>query len=176
MNEYVEQILARNRTKGALIDTNLLLLLFVGSIRRELIPNFKRVSKFAVEDFDTIVNVVGYFGKILTTPNILTEVSNLAGQLSGTDRNDCFESFASTLTLLKEEYVPSEDVVPTEHFRKFGITDAGIIHFARGKYLVVTDDFPLYHLLSSSGGDALNFYHLAPMNWDFKSKPPRHRG
>jgi hypothetical protein len=167
VNEHVEQVLTRNRNKGALIDTNLLLLLFVGSVRRELIGNFKRVNKFAVEDYDTLFNVVNYFGKVFTTPNILTEVSNLAGQLSGTDRDDCFQNFSKTLTLLEETYIPSKSVAESGSFKKFGITDAGIAQFAVDHHLVITDDLPLYHFLTTSGYDALNFYHLAPINWKF---------
>ncbi len=175
MNEHAEQLLARNRNKGALIDTNLLLLLFVGSVRRDLISKFKRVSKFAVEDYDTLFNVVNYFGKIFTTPNILTEVSNLAGQLSGADRDDCFERFAATLTLLEEKYIPSATVAQSKPFKKFGITDACIAQIAGQGHLIITDDFALYHYLIGSGYDALNFYHLAPMNWKFDPKLLSHK-
>jgi len=176
VNGHVTQVLGRYRSRGALIDTNLLLLLFVGAVRRELIGNFKRVNKFAVEDYDTLVNVLGYFGQVFTTPNILTEVSNLAGQLSGADRDDCFERFAAMLTLLEEKYIPSKAVAQSKSFRKFGITDAGIAHFAGERHLIITDDFPLYHFLIGSGCDALNFNHLAPINWKPARKPvPRNR-
>jgi hypothetical protein len=167
VNEHVEQILSRNRNKGVLIDTNLLLLLFVGAVRREPIGSFKRVNKFANEDYDTLRNVVNYFGKVFTTPNILTEVSNLAGQLSGSDREVFFERFAATLTVLEEKYIPSKTAAQTKPFRKFGITDAGIAQIAGQSHLIITDDFPLYRFLISSGYDALNFYHLAPINWKF---------
>ena len=176
MNEHVGQALARNRNKGALIDTNLLLLLFVGAVRRELVGSFKRVNKFAVEDYDTLFSVVNYFGKVFTTPNILTEVSNFAGQLSGADRDDCFENFAKTLTRLEEMYIPSKSVAESESFRKFGITDAGIAQFADKRHLIITDDLPLYHFLTTSGYEALNFYHLAPMNWKLAPRLlPRNR-
>jgi hypothetical protein len=165
VNEHAEQVLVRNRNKGVLIDTNLLLLLFVGAVRRGLIGTFKRVNKFAPEDYDTLCNVVRYFGQVLTTPNILTEVSNLAGQLSGADRDACFERFAATVTILEEKYIPSETVAQGRSFKKFGITDGGIAHLAGQSHLIITDDFPLYHFLLNSGYDALNFYHLAPINW-----------
>jgi hypothetical protein len=137
----------------------------VGSVRRELISSFKRVNKFAMEDYGTLRRVIDYFGQVLTTPNILTEVSNLAGQLSGDDRDRCFERFAATLTKLKEEYIPSNTVAQTKPFKAFGITDAGIVHIAERGHLIITDDFPLYHLLISSRLDALNFNHISSMNW-----------
>ena len=176
MNEHIERVLARNRNKGALIDTNLLLLLFVGAVRRELIGSFKRVSTFAVEDYDLLVDLIEYLGPVFTTPNILTEVSNFAGQLSGPDRNKCFENFASTLTIFDETYISSKTVAQSGVFKNFGITDAGIVHLAGEHRLIITNDLPLYEFLIRSKCEALNFSHFAPMNWKLTPKLlPRNR-
>lgn len=143
-----------------LIDSNLLLLLFVGSFERGLIGRFKRLNAFAVDDYDLLVAVLGRLGRIATTPNILTEVSNLSGELKDRVRSSYYESFASRLSLLSERYVESAQVAQTPIFRALGITDAGIILIASEGILVLTEDLTLCQHLWGSGIDALNFNHL----------------
>jgi len=65
-------ILERHRRTGILIDTNILLLLFVGGVDVGLIAKHKRTSKFTVEDFALAVLVAEQFAAIITTPNILS--------------------------------------------------------------------------------------------------------
>ena len=79
---YAEQLLVRYRSRGVLVDTNLLLLYFVGLYNPSLIPQFKRTRIFTVNDFDVLQNFIALFSKVVTTPDILTEVSNLSNQLA----------------------------------------------------------------------------------------------
>jgi hypothetical protein len=74
MNE-IESLFSRYRQKGVLVDTNILLLYFVGATNRERISRFNRTQNFIPEDYDLLLQVLGYFQTIATTPNILTEVS-----------------------------------------------------------------------------------------------------
>lgn len=165
MNMYLAALLQQYRQRGVLLDTNILLLYFVGTLDPQLIPQFKRTKTFAIEDFVTLQALLQHVETYVTTPNILTEVSNLAGQLSGKWRDDYFNIFAQSLTLLDEQYVRSRDIAATSAFQRFGITDAGIIHVAQGKYLTITDDFPLSQYLRSQGADVLNFNEIRPYNW-----------
>ncbi len=79
--EYLDTLLARYKSKGVVIDTNLLLLYFVGLYDPHRIQKFKRTMTFVLEDFYTLLSFFNYFDKVVTTPNILTEVNSLAGQL-----------------------------------------------------------------------------------------------
>ncbi len=47
----------------------------------------------------------------------------------------------------------------------YGLTDSGIISLVKGKYLALSDDFPLVGYLQSKDIDAINFNHLRPSNW-----------
>ncbi len=76
-----ETLLARYKRKGVLVDSNLLLLLFVGLFDPARIKKFKRTGHFSEVDFRLLVNFLAYFDKAITTPHILTEVSNLAGPI-----------------------------------------------------------------------------------------------
>lgn len=40
------------RTRGILIDTNLLVLLLVGAVNRDRIPKFKRTRGYTADDWD----------------------------------------------------------------------------------------------------------------------------
>lgn len=75
------KLLARHRQLGVAIDSNLLLLLWIGSFDRSLIQRFKRTQKYTETDYDLLVSLVARVKLLVTTPNVLTEVSNLAGQL-----------------------------------------------------------------------------------------------
>ncbi|MCH8838525.1 MAG: hypothetical protein IIA60_12130 [Candidatus Marinimicrobia bacterium] len=67
--------------------------------------------------------------------------------------------------MLQENYVASKLAVEEPVFSKVGLTDAAIICSARGKYLLLTDDFELSQRFEDLGGDALNFNHLRTKFW-----------
>lgn len=94
IDRYTISLLESYRQKGILVDTNILLLYFVGSVNPKRISQFKRTNQFNVDDFQLLVQILGYFQKIVTTPNILTEVSNLTGQLTEPEKSSCFNALA----------------------------------------------------------------------------------
>ncbi len=165
MNEYITELLRRYGRAGALLDTNVLLLYFVGLFDPELIPVFKRTKMFTVEDYSTLVAILNHFKRIVTTPNILTEVSNFSGQLPEHLKHDYFEKFASGITLLDEHYLRSDEISEMRAFKRFGLTDAGIIHLVKDNYLIITANFKLAQYLQKEGVDALNFNYIRIINW-----------
>lgn len=143
------------------MDTNLLLLFYVGGYERSLVERFPRTAdRFVAADFDALDGVLGGFEKIVATPHILTEVSNFLGQLGGHARTGCFELFARSIAVLHEGYVSSAELSRKPTFVKLGITDTSIIEVAAAPYLVLTDDFRLYNYLADRRMDVLNFNHL----------------
>lgn len=136
--------------------------MFVGTYQRDLIARFKRLNTLTPEDYDTLAMVLGQFGTIATTPNVLTEVSNLSGELRNQARIAYYATFARSLRLLSETFIDSTEVAQTPIFRALGLTDAGIALIARKSLLVLTEDLTLYHYLLGTGVDALNFNHLRP--------------
>ena len=160
------QLLARYKSRGILIDTNLLLLYFVGRHDSRRILTFERTRTFTIEDFKLLLGVFDYFDRVITTPNILTEVSNLSGKLSAHEKPAYYSEFASQTMLLKEEYIESTRACSLECFKNFHLTDSGIIDVASGQYLVLTDDLPLAGYLQNAGIDVINFNHIRNLNWD----------
>lgn len=161
----LKSLIERYRRNGLLIDTNLLLLFFIGLFDTQKLSSFKCVQKFTVDDYLLLVEFSNRFERIVTTPNILTEVSNLSGQVNGKLKQNYFATFATKIDLLDECYVQSTEVGRAPEFVQFGITDVGIQQLANKTYLVLTDDFRLSQYLQSQSIDTINFAHLQNYEW-----------
>ncbi|NJO66187.1 MAG: hypothetical protein HC832_00945 [Leptolyngbyaceae cyanobacterium RM1_405_57] len=164
MNE-IESLFSRYRQRGVLVDTNILLLYFVGTTNRERISRFNRTQNFVPEDYDLLLQILGYFQTVATTPNILTEVSSLANQLGEPERSKCFAVFAQSISAFEETYLESKGIVTDQQFTKFGLTDCGILSFAKDQYLVLTDDLRLANYLQRQGVDTVNFNNIRVWGW-----------
>jgi hypothetical protein len=160
MSDHVLQLVDRYRSRGVLVDSNLLVLYFVGAYKRELVPRFKRTKQFMVQDYDLLLYFLSNFRQIVTTPNILTEVNFLLGQLGEPFNIHCRKEFGARIALLGEHYVPSADAAGLEQFPRLGLTDAGIACLAKGSHLVLTDDAKLAVFLDRTQIDVVNFNHL----------------
>ena len=168
MKDIVSSLFQKYKQKGILIDTNILLLWFVGTVNRERISKFNRTEKFVPEDYDLLLQILSDFNKIVTTPNILTEVNSLANQLGEPERSQCLSVFAEGVARLNESYLESTEVVRTDSFTKFGLTDCGIATLAKNKYLVLTDDLKLASYLQKIEIDTINFNNIRPSGWKYK--------
>ena len=158
--EYdVDSLLGRYRNAGVLVDTNLLLLYFVGFYDKELIERWSRTAdRFVSVDFDTLYILLEDFSRLVVTPHILTEVSNLLGNLADPAKTGCYKLLARAMRLtMYEKYTLGVDLSDSPMFGLFGITDASILDAAVGSYLVLTDDLPLYSYLQGNGVEVLNF-------------------
>ena len=164
MSDLTSLIQRHGRT-GLLLDTNILLLLFVGGFSRDFISQYKRTQQFVREDYFTLLKLMEPFPQIVTTPHILTEVYNLSNQIGEPYRTGYFELFAKQIALLQEHYVPSTQLAQNPAFVRFGLTDAAIVHLAQEPYLVLTDDFRLSQYLAKQGVDVINFNHIRTQNW-----------
>jgi rRNA-processing protein FCF1 len=161
VEQYVDELISRHRSGGVLVDTNLLLLFFVGGYDRSLIERFPRTrNKFVPADFTVLAGLLEGFERTVTTPHILTEVSNLMGQLTGRARTECFAWLARSIPAMRETYVAGAELARRESFVRLGITDTSIIEIAAEPYLVLTEDFRLYNFLATQGIDVLNFNHI----------------
>jgi rRNA-processing protein FCF1 len=165
MKDYIRELFEKYKRKGILVDTNILLLWFVGTVNRSRISQFNRTEKFIPEDYDLLGQILSYFSTIITTPNILTEVNSLINQLGEPERSQCLEILAQWITRLDEFYLESLIITQEEKFTKFGLTDAGIIYLARQGYLVLTDDLRLANYLQKVEIDTINFNNIRIYGW-----------
>lgn len=164
MQPNVHKLLDLYRTRGLLLDTNLLLALVLGTAKPELIGTHRRLRAFTPEDLDLLKRLARHFQLLVTTPNILTELSNLAGGLLSSLR-PALDQVTTYVRVATERYFPSAMTVDDPAFPRLGLADVVTANVAAGKYLVVTADLPLYLFLSENRVDAVNFNHLRPQNW-----------
>jgi hypothetical protein len=164
MNEWLTQLIQRYRRLGILLDANLLLLYVVGAVDRDRIGKWKRTEKFLADDYDLLVAIVSRFERVVTTPNILTEVSNFLGQMDKRLIPPFLETFGASIAALTELHTPSNIIAVHPEFKKLRLTDTGIFHSA-SEYLVITVDFPLSNSLQAAGLDVINFNHIRSLNW-----------
>lgn len=157
---YYDELIIKYKSKGVIIDTNVLLMYFIGSYNKKIIEEFKRTNVFSISDYDIINNFVNFFDRIFTTPHVLTEVSNLSGQLENKFLEKYFDLFSEKLSILEERNVKAEKAFENKIMRKFGLADACINYIAREKILVLTDDFPLYGVLQKNNIDVINFNNI----------------
>lgn len=157
-------LIKRYRSRGLLVDSNLLLVLCVGSVDRTLVPEFKRTKAYSENDYDILCRFIGFFQKILTTPNILTEVSNLGSSLKGRRRNEFQKAFSLITNSLLEEYTASKAAVNIPIFRDCGLADSVTfcVSQSHSGCLLLTDDLQLAGKVNKAraGGAALNFTQL----------------
>lgn len=110
-----------------------------------------------------IEGLIKFLGTIYTTPNILTEVSNLGGKLP--KPQGFFNTLKVAVSCLEEEYCASRNAVAETAFDRLGLTDAGILHIAAKGRLVLTTDLALYQMLVNKGIVAVNLNHIRPQAW-----------
>ena len=106
------------------------------------------------------MSVLELFASTFTTPNILTEVSNLSGQLYGRHKHNYSDTMAREIVLMEERYLPSGKLAPLPEMKMFGLTDTGLAQLARDGYLVLTDDLRLYNYLTNFSLEVINFNHI----------------
>lgn len=162
MDQYADYLIGRYRNAGVLVDTNLLLLYFVGWYDQGLIEKWGRTSdRFVSVDYDTLIIVLDQFDKLIVTPHVLTEVSNMLGYLQEPAKTECRERFSQVIRFLMEEKrTPGADLGEKPAFFLFGIADASIVDAATDTYLVLTDDLDLYGYLENKGVGVLNFNEI----------------
>jgi hypothetical protein len=150
------------RQEGVVLDTNLLLLLWVGRWNSEAIPQHKCTNQFDKDDYWRLEDFLSRFRKVAVTPSILTEGSNLIRQSK--HRQDITTKLVEQIPLFDEHYFPSVDVVQSAAFIPLGLTDAGIVLLARDQWLVLTTDVDLFLRLTSDELPVVNFNHLRSLD------------
>jgi acyl-CoA synthetase (AMP-forming)/AMP-acid ligase II len=111
-------LIDKHRSKGVLVDTNLLVLFLIGLVNKRRILSFKRTQDFTIEDFDPLSRLIYWFGKLVTTPHVLSQVSDLT-----------------------ESHEEGKMLVSHPLFSRLGLADAAIATVCTRGTLVLTTDF-----------------------------------
>jgi hypothetical protein len=153
-------LIRKHRLTGVVVDSNLLLVYFIGLLDPGALQTFKRTQAFDAKDFEALAMFLAEFAKVVTTPAVLTEVSGLANQLHTWRKEQFFAEFKDRVGQLDEQHRPARQVCGHEHFSKCGFSDATIMSVAEAGLLVLTDDLPFCGFLGHRKVDYVNFNHI----------------
>jgi len=92
-------LINRYRQSGLLIDTNLLIMFFIGFFDPQQVSRFGRTDRYDAADFYALAQLVEYFRRVIVTPHILAEVSNLSGDLDRDKRYQYMQIVSSSLMM-----------------------------------------------------------------------------
>lgn len=140
-----------------LIDTNILILLLIGEWDRELIGS-KRTEKFTIEDYEVLIKLIGKYKKVVFTPHLITEITNLTDSFV----NRGFFEFLSVFLkseLFVEEFETWVSLFESKAFVKFGLADSAIYRLSHD-CMILTDDMKLYGYISTQTKNCINFEHI----------------
>src|SRR5579871_833726 len=152
-----QALIEKHKAKGVLVDTNLLVLLLVGAVNQERILNFKRTADFDIKDYKLLVRLMNWFGRLISTPHVLSQVSDLAN-LSGKEQAAVRDLLRFLVVeKVEESYDESRVLVNDPDFARLGLADAAIATVCSRGVLVLTADLQLQLALQARNLDALNF-------------------
>ena len=144
--------------EGYFLDTNLLVLLIVGSESRELISKHRRLEHYSAEDFDILSEFLENANQLYVTPNTLTETSNLVRQHGDPERSLLMRRLQFLIHESQEIIVSSTEASSNYNFEKLGLTDAALLEAVTKDIPLLTVDFDLYLAAIASGEErAINF-------------------
>ena len=167
MDTYIRGLFKKHKNKGAVIDSNLLILYFIGNYNINLVSNFSKTKQFATEEFYFLDLVIKHFNFIATTPNVLTEVNNLSNDLGQKNKPELLELLKSGIQIFKEDYFESSSLVKDKFYTKIGLTDISIMNLAKKGFVVLTTDLTLKNILEHLNLDVVNWNNLKPYIWEY---------
>lgn len=149
----------RHLRNGIIVDSGVLIIFFAGLYQDvtgySLWQTLKETkNRYKREDYDFLSGFLTQFRMQIVTPHILTEVSNMLGQLHEPADKQCRSLMVDIVPLLEEHSVEALKIISDEAFPDFGVTDTGICHAATTPYLVLTIDRPLSGYLDKAGIDS----------------------
>ena len=141
----------------AFIDANLLVLLVVGSVDRRQVGAHRRARRFAPEDYERLLGMIGALERVLVTPNTLTEASNL---LKSRSDSRFLDRLRLVIDRSEEVVVASAEAARNAEFPRLGLTDAALLEAVSEERPLITTDLDLYSTALSKGENAsFNFTH-----------------
>jgi hypothetical protein len=158
MKYNFSRLLHKYRSRGIVIDTNLMLLLVVGTYNIRRIGSFKRTLKYNEQIFRIVLAIVERFEQRFVTPNVMTEVDNLARQMRDDEWPALAATFRSLMPALIEVYSASITLIGSDFYVPLGLTDCSVA--ASNDALIFTDDLPFAARMANAGRDVLNLSHL----------------
>jgi hypothetical protein len=142
------------------LDTNLLILLVVGSVSQRLVTTHKRLAAYGLDDWRLLLDSLGD-SEIVITPNAMTEASNLIVQgVREPHRSELRRALRDLICGAEERYARSAEASAAPEYDRLGLADAAWLETIADDTELLTVDLDLYLAASHRGLKARNFNHL----------------
>jgi hypothetical protein len=129
--------------RDVIIDTNIFILFLAGQINENKIKNYTRNSLYTKDDYYLLLNILSNFDRIITGPNILTEVDNILNRITGEDKYKYLILVKAIYRQTIEKYIKTEAVSQNWFFDTLGVTDSAILMMAKESELLISGDSSL---------------------------------
>ncbi len=145
---------------SVLVDTNLLVLLIVGTADRKLIAKHRRTREFTERDYDELCARLEGFDELWVTVHCLAETSNLLKQTNNRAVPGLLRYLAAFCSGTRESYLPKDRLVADDLFVRLGVADTGFVQKSKRVDCSITVDLDLYLAVSGLGRNVVNFNHV----------------
>jgi hypothetical protein len=129
--------------RDVIVDSNIFILFLAGQINENKIERYTRSSLYTREDYYFLINILSNYDRIITSPNILTEVDNILNRITGEDKYKYLLLVKSIYKQTIEKYIETETVAKNWFFDILGITDSSILMMAKDCELLISGDSSL---------------------------------
>lgn len=146
--------------RGIVVDTGPLLLFYATLVSEDLPKRFKRTQDFAKADQEVLLSLLAHFPKRFTTPQVMTEVSNLSDGIFGQFLSSFFEVITVDLGEVKEIYTSTQELSASGRAVTLGFADLSLMYVARKGPLLLSTDARLCEWCNREGMSAINFNWL----------------
>jgi len=164
--DNIGKYILQKQPTGLIVDTNILLLFLIGSYNPIFIKDCALVSQYSVEDFELLKKVFERFQnrKIIITPQIIAEVSNLSmTKMYGDKLHYCFQVFIRFLRTAEEHHQKSDCLwgMELQVLGKYGFTDLTIFELAKNNHMIIlTDEEDFFNYSYTKGVPVMKFSHF----------------
>lgn len=140
------------------IDTNTLLLVVLCATNINYLKSHKRLNTFNEDDYILIEELLNSYDKIITTPNVWTEVDNLCtNTIHGDDKYIYIQTIKKFVCEFIELYTPTKTIID-QHiaFYELGFSDTGLLELAIEHKNLITSDSTLSDFARASNVNVID--------------------
>jgi hypothetical protein len=146
----------------AVLDSNLTVLLVVGSASTAYIEKHKRLKGYHTYDFEVLGLIIAEFLEIVLLPYVLTEASNLVRQIEEPAKGRISTAFRTFITTAVELPIPSAHGAMRSEYERLGLTDAVLLHLCSMSIegidpTLITADSELADVAGSLGHSVIDY-------------------
>ena len=142
------------------IDANMLLVYVVGNRHPEYLGVKRRLKEYMPEDYRTLCDILSRFDRIILTPNVVTECSDLLGDSHEfNDAKHVLRELVCSVQYVDESYVPSSIATTMKQYMFLGVADCTMLSLVDSDTVLLTADSQLAREAQAINPSCINFNH-----------------